>query len=68
MFTYNLAVAFVTRDELDKAWEMLESLWKAKETHQLRKKVLSARLYIQLRKGKVADCRKTIRESCCLEK
>ncbi len=65
-----LQVAFLTRGELDKSWEMLETLWspRSRPTHRLGSRVLAARMYVLLKKGRVEECKKNIRENCVLEK
>jgi len=54
MFQVNLAIAFIMREEVDKAEEMLEKIVAPKE---LSYKVLSLRLYLALSKGNVEKAR-----------
>jgi len=54
MFQVNLAIAFIMREEIDKAEEMLEKIVAPKE---LSYKVLSLRLYLALTKGNVEKAR-----------
>ena len=54
MFQVNLAIAFIMRDEIDKAEDLLEKISPSKE---LSYKVLSLRLYLALTKGNVEKAR-----------
>lgn len=60
MFQINLAVAYINREEIDRAEDILERVaLLAPPPHELSYKILSLRLYLCLSKGNVEKARET---------
>ena len=69
LFSYNLAVAYCLRGELDKASDLIDSLWSGKNTHKISDRVLMLKIYLLIKKGGAHDlkaCRDLIRKNASL--
>ena len=66
LFSYNLAVAFLIRGELDRAGDILETLSGQASQHKISDLVLMANLYVLIKKGKLAEARKLVRRQATL--
>ena len=57
MFHINLAVAYIDKEEIGKAEDILERLASSNCPSELNKKIMSLRLYLSLSKGNVEKAR-----------
>lgn len=66
LMNFNLSVAYLMRDDFDKASDLIDSLWASRHTHRLGRHVLAAKVYVFLRRGNLAACKDLIKQSAVI--